>query len=48
MAAVAGTVGLQQPAERDAWFAGWQGGLAVCLFVEQGSSGGEMAARLAS
>lgn len=51
-AAVSGKTGTAQygtgdPLPTHAWFAGWQGDLAFCVFVESGSSGGAVAAPVA-
>ena len=39
--------GKGDPLPTHAWFAGWQGDLAFCVFVESGSSGGAVAAPVA-
>lgn len=39
--------GVDAPPKTHAWFAGWRGGLAFCVFVEEGSGGGAVAAPIA-
>ena len=39
--------GTGDPLPTHAWFAGWQGDLAFCVFVESGSCGGGVAAPVA-
>ena len=39
--------GADTPPKTHAWFAGWQGDVAFCVLVEDGASGGSVAAPIA-